>query len=222
MIDREALIRDLLPLVRRIARRVRRLVPSVDLDDLVGDGCVGLLRAVDSFDPQRGPSLEQYVRHIVAGAMLNGIRRMDPVPERARRAVRDGENERYAIALDRGDVPSTHEMCARRPAYAQGLLAAYRAQPLSIDAPLPEGERLSGDWGADPAAIAADRSARATVRTALAVLPTRERELMKQHYFNGRSLRDISITLEISPQRASQLHLAAIRRLKRKLDVTAC
>lgn len=221
MIDREEAIRQLLPLVRTIARRVRRLVPSVELDDLVGDGSVGLIRAVDSFDPLRGPTLEQYVRHIVAGAMLNGIRRMDPVPERARRAVRDGENQRYRIAVERGDVPSVQEMEERLPTYANGMLAAYRAQPLSMDAPLPEGERLSGDWSSDPALIVAERSVRGTVRKALDVLPKRERELVVSHYFSQQSLRDIGKRMTISPQRASQLHLAAINRLKKTIHVAA-
>ena len=55
--DREAAIRALLPAVRQLARRVHRMVPSADVDDLVGDGCVGLIRAVDAFDPMRGVPL---------------------------------------------------------------------------------------------------------------------------------------------------------------------
>ena len=50
MNDREAQIRELLPLVRRIAKRIHRMVPTMDLDDLIGEGCVGLIRAVDAFD----------------------------------------------------------------------------------------------------------------------------------------------------------------------------
>ena len=77
------------------------MVPSLDVDDLVGDGSIGLIRAVDSFDPLRGPQLDDYARRLIVGAMLNGIRRMDPVSERARRIVRDGENRRYALAAAR-------------------------------------------------------------------------------------------------------------------------
>ncbi|MBV8371772.1 MAG: RNA polymerase sigma factor WhiG, partial [Candidatus Eremiobacteraeota bacterium] len=90
-VSREDSIRALLPLVKRIARRIKRLVPGFDLDDLIGDGSLGLIRAVDSFDPSRGPTLQQYAHRLVVGAMLNGIRRMDPVSERARRIVREGE-----------------------------------------------------------------------------------------------------------------------------------
>jgi hypothetical protein len=63
---REVAVRTLLPLVRKLARRLKRLVPGLDFDDLVGDGCVGLIRAVDSFDPLRGPQLAEYARRLVA------------------------------------------------------------------------------------------------------------------------------------------------------------
>jgi len=217
--EREARIRALLPLVKRIARRVRRLVPSVDFDDLIGDGSVGLIRAVDQFDPLRGPTFEAYARRLIAGAMLNGIRRMDPVSERTRRAVRDGENERYSLAAARGVIPAFAEMEARRPGYVRAMVAAHRIQPLSLDAPLPEGESLRSDWSGDPASIVQRRSERAHLARMLAALPSRQRRIMLQHYHGGTSLRTIGRTMGISAQRASQLHLAALARLRKGLIV---
>src|SRR5271166_3948620 len=136
---RDEQIRALLPLVKRLARRLKRLVPAFDLDDLVGDGSIGLIRAVDSFDPSRGPQLDDYARRLIVGAMLNGIRRMDPVSERARRIVRDGENARYTLAASLGTVPTATEMEQRYPGFRRAVTAAYRGQPLSLDAPLPLG-----------------------------------------------------------------------------------
>lgn len=214
--DREECIRALFPMVRRIARRVGRLVPGSDIDDLVGDGCVGLIRAVDSFDPERGPSLVQYAGRIVAGAMLNGIRRSDPVSERVRRTVREAERERYAIATQTGRLPSQSEMEARRPGLRRATVHAYRYAPVSLDAPLPTGERLSGDWGADPCAVVAQRAEHAGVRRALQTLPERQRKLLAWHYFGEVSLHAIGMHLSISPQRVSQIHLAAIARLRKQ------
>jgi RNA polymerase sigma factor FliA len=214
--QRELAVRTLLPLVRKAARRLKRLVPSLDVDDLVGDGCVGLIRAVDSFDPQRGPQLGEYARRLVVGAMLNGVRRMDPVSERARRIVRDGENRRYTVAAARGDVPSAAEMETQCPGYRRALAAAYRGQPLSLDAPLPKGESLAYDWSDDPACIVAQRCERAHLAALIAGLPPRQRQVLLMHYFNGISLRAVGKRLAISPQRASQLHLSAIARLKRE------
>ena len=222
MDEREARIRELLPVVRTIARRIRRLVTNVDLDDLIGDGSIGLIRAVDHFDPKRGPSLEHYARQLIAGAMLNGIRRMDPVSERARRAIRDGENERYRLAVERGEMPRVSDLERLLPGFKSARAIAHRAQPLSLDAPLPDGERVPGDWSADPAALAVERASSAALRRAVARLPKRERVLVSGHYFGERSLRDLSRRLAISPQRASQLHIAAVSRLRKDADAAAC
>lgn len=214
---REDAVRSLLPLVRRAARRLKRLVPSLDVDDLVGDGCVGLIRAVDSFDAARGPQITEYARRLVVGAMLNGIRRMDPVSERSRRIVRDSENQRYAIAAERGCVPSSAEMERRCPGYRRAIAAAYNGQPLSLDAPLPRGESLAYDWSDDPARIVERRLERARLAEMIAALPNRQRDLVLMHYFNETSLRTIGKRLAISPQRASQLHTSALTKLKRRV-----
>jgi RNA polymerase sigma factor for flagellar operon FliA len=221
MIDREEQIRRLLPLVRRIARRVARLVGGADLDDLIGDGSVGLIRAVDSFDPKRGLTIEQYARRVVAGAMLNGIRRLDPVSERVRRTLRDAERERYALASASGDVPSMLEMEQRIPALRRARTEAHRGSPISIDAPLPAGERFSMTSSDDPQMVATARAERERIHAALAQLPPRQRRLVIAHYFAERSLRAMSGEMDVSPQRVSQLHLAALSRMRRALASSA-
>jgi RNA polymerase sigma factor for flagellar operon FliA len=213
--DREEQVRALLPMVRKLSRRLRRLVPSFDVDDLVGDGSIGLLRAVDSFDPLRGTRLEEYARRLVIGAMLNGIRRMDPVSERSRRIVRDGENARYTLAASAGRVPTMREMEMRYPGYGRALTAAHRGQPLSLDAPLPLGEALVSDWSDDPANVVERRAESARLSELVNGLPPRHRQIVLMHYYCGNSLRSIGRRLAISPQRASQLHLSAIEKLKR-------
>lgn len=217
MIDREEQIRALFPLVRTIARRTARLLGTTDFDDLIGDGSVGLIRAVDSFDPLRGPSLEQYARRVIAGAMLNGIRRMDHVSERIRRTIRYADRERFALASERGSLPTIAEMEARHPAFRAARACAYRAIPLSIDAPLPNDERLHVDRSNNPQAIVETRDARALMHGALGKLPQRERRVIASHYFGEKSLRDLSRDLAISPQRVSQLHLLGLARLRREL-----
>ena len=214
---RERTIYALFPLVKRIARRVQRIVPGSDIDDLVGEGCVGLIRAVDTFDSSRGPTLEQYASRVIAGAMLNGVRRLDPVSERVRREIREAERERYSLAAKAGALPTQREMEQRRPSLRRATLHAYRYAPLSLDTPLPQGERLAGDWHADPATIATERGEREGMRAALDRLPVRQRHVLTLHYFDEKSLHQIGRVLQISPQRASQLHLAALRNLRKAM-----
>lgn len=218
---REGEIRALLPLVRRLARRVSRMVPGADLDDLVGDGCVGLIRAVDGFDAGHGVPLEQYAQRVVLGAMLNGIRRLDPVSERVRRTVRHAEAARYALAHELGALPPSREMERRFPALARARVEAYRGTPLSLDAPLPPGERLEPDGAGDPQTVVTAGAERTRIRAAVDHLPARQREVVLAHYYRERSLRSLGATMGISAQRVSQLHLAAVQRLRDALAAGA-
>jgi RNA polymerase sigma factor for flagellar operon FliA len=212
--EREATIRALLPIVRGVARRIQRMVPGADMDDLIGDGSVGLIRAVDAFDPVRGIPLEQYARKIVLGAMLNGMRRLDPVSERVRRRVRHAENARFALAHQLGTLPTMQALAARDPALARARVDAHRSVPLSLDATLPLGERLVLDYGGDPQHVAAERAERARIQAAIDALPERQRRIVLAHYYGERSLRSLGAPLGISPQRVSQLHLSAVKRLR--------
>jgi RNA polymerase sigma factor (sigma-70 family) len=212
--EREAAIREMLPLVRRLVRRVRRLLPAASRDELTGDGCVGLIRAVDTFDDSRGIPLEQYAARVVVGAMLNGVRRMDPVPERIRREVREADRERHEIAAERCSWPSQIEMETRRPRLRRAAALANRYTPLSLDGPLPPDERVAEDWSGDPAGIVGRRARTEELQSCLMRLPHRQRRVVALHYFAERSLHQIGDMMEISPQRASQLHVAALKRLR--------
>jgi RNA polymerase sigma factor (sigma-70 family) len=215
--DREEAIRQLLPLVRRVARRISRLVPGSDLDDLIGDGCVGIIRAVDAFDPALGPSLEQYARRIALGAMLNGVRRLDPVSERVRRVIRVAERERYALAVEVGALPTYGELEARFPALVRARADAHRGSPLSLDAPLPPDSGCVPSGDEDPADAVIANAERRRIQAAIEALPQRLRDLVVAHYFAEQPLRELSDEMRVSPQRVSQLHVAAIERMRRTL-----
>lgn len=215
---REDTIRRLLPLVRRSARRIARLVPNSDLDDLIGDGYIGVIRAVDAFDPELGPSLEQYARRIAMGAMLNGIRRLDPVSERVRRVVRNAERDRYALAVVRGALPSDGELDARHPGFRRARADARRGSPLSLDAPLPPEAGNVPAGGEDPADAVIAQTETRRIRSAIDALPDRQREVVLAHYYGEHPLRALSNHMRVSPQRVSQLHVAAIARIRRTLE----
>lgn len=217
--SREEQIRRLFPLVKKIANRVHRMLVGSELGDLVGDGCIGLIRAVDTFDPSRGPTLERYASRIIGGAMLNGIRRLDPVSERVRRELREAERERYELASRNGAMPTQLEMERRRPALRRAVVHAYRYTPLSLDATLPGNERLGGDRSIDPAVIAGIQGERVDLQAALHYLPPRHRRVLALHYFAGQSLHQIGRALSISPQRVSQLHQAALKKLREAMYV---
>ncbi|HMD02153.1 MAG TPA: sigma-70 family RNA polymerase sigma factor [Candidatus Baltobacteraceae bacterium] len=212
---REAAIREHFPLVRKIARRVARVVSAANLDDLIGDGALGLIRAVDTFDPERGTKLEAYAARLIAGSMLNGLRRLDPVSERVRRTLRVADRRRFALAQEQGRLPSLVELERDDPALRRARVAAHRQSALSLDAPLPGERNVLADFGADPQLLASERAGARELREAIALLPERQRRILEMHYFAELSLRAIGSHLRVSPQRVSQLHLEALARLRR-------
>jgi RNA polymerase sigma factor for flagellar operon FliA len=214
---REATIRALLPLVRQVARRVLRVAPSADLDDLVGDGALGLIRAVDGFDPTRGVTLAHYARRLIVGAMLNGLRRADPVSERVRRTMRRVEARRYALAQERGAMPTYAELERDDPNVRSARIAAYERVPLSLDGPLSGVAEALVERRAEPARVAVERARRATIRAAVARLPERQQCILAMHYVEELPLRAIGRHLDVSAQRVSQLHQSALARLRATL-----
>jgi RNA polymerase sigma factor for flagellar operon FliA len=211
--EREAIVARLFPAVRAIAHRVARICRISDADDLIGDGALGLVRAVDNYDSRRGVSLECYARHCIVGAMLNGLRRKDPISERARRRVREGERVRTQLEAD-GTSLSERELEAIVPGFGRARAQVECGLPLSLDAPLPLHVRLRADWSADPARLYELAAQRRDVRGALERLPPRQRAIVFEHYFAERSLKAISEGMAITPQRVSQLHCAALGRLR--------
>jgi RNA polymerase sigma factor for flagellar operon FliA len=215
--EREAEIRRLFPVVRQVARRLLRMVSASDLDDLIGDGSIGLIRAVDTFDAARGASLEHYARKLIAGAMLNGLRRLDPVSERVRRTLRRAEERRFELAQQLGTLPTLAQMEALDPALRRARTAAHRQGTLSLDGPLACEHQALADESAEPGRSAARAVRRRELREALALLPERQRRIVALHYDGDQSLHAISRRMRVSPQRISQLHLDALWRLRQAL-----
>jgi RNA polymerase sigma factor for flagellar operon FliA len=225
---REQVCELALPLVRRLATGVLRRLPAhFTDDDLIGDGCVGLLRAIDRYDPERGMSFESWAARIVRGAMLNGLRRMDTVPERVRRDARNLDRARWKIAQADGSAPTDAAAaagaCLSRKKLHAVLLALRRAIPISLDAPIPQlygnvvtlADKLQSD-GADPAQAVSSRTVRAVVAQAVNKLGPRERMIIATFYTGETTFRAIGGRLGISKQRVSQIHghaLVSIRNI---------
>lgn len=212
---RNAQIEALIPLVRKVARRVARMIPSAEPDDLLGDGYVGLMRAVEGFDPMRG-DIEAYALRVVEGAMINGVRKRQAVSTRVRRAIREADQLRFRIAEEEGRLPTIGEIERLRPDLRLALLKAHRHAPLSLDGELPPRQR-SPLAGEDPEQIAIARAVRDALIEATRALGDRHRLVISMHYFQGLTIQQVGEALGVTPQRASQLHRAAIGALRAAL-----
>ena len=111
--DREKLVVDMLPLVKRVALKIRKRLPAqVEVDDLLSDGVVGLVDAVAKFNPRKRVKLESYARHRIRGSILDGLRGADPVPRDLRRKHKNFQKLNQELEADLGRPVKDEEMAA--------------------------------------------------------------------------------------------------------------
>ncbi len=223
--QRNAAIASLLPMTRNIALALSKFARNATLDDCYADGCLGAIRAVDTYDPSHGVGLSRYARPIVTGAILNGLRSRDPVSDRARRCIRIANERRSVLAQSLGRLPPLQEMEATFPQLRDAALAAHRQDTLSLDKVLPPEERLSPDWSEDPGEIVVLRQERVArlkvLMGAIARLSERDRKLIIELYFRRKSTVDIARELHVTSQRVSQMRNNALAALRTAFEPVA-
>jgi RNA polymerase sigma factor FliA len=128
---REQLILAHLPQVHLIATRMHHRCPQqVDIDDLVSVGTLGLIQAVDRFRPQRGCLLKTLAEHRIRGAILDYLRKLDPLPRSARRFVKERDKAALLLQSELGRMPEPAEL-----AHALGLsIERYRKLAWAVPA----------------------------------------------------------------------------------------
>lgn len=224
------LVAEHYPLARAIARRTHaRLPKGVDLDDLVSTAVMGLIEAVDRFDPSRGVSFKAYAKHRIQGAILDSLRATDWVPRAVRRRAAALENTRTLLADKLGRAPTIAEVAQDLGTDVDGahaLVANADTRPLlSLDAPLDEEGQLSlsdlvEDEG-DPESSTRDRELRRVAMQAIDRLPEREKVAIVLFYFHELSLKEVGTVLGVSESRACQLNAQGIHRLRNWLRTEA-
>lgn len=105
-----------LPKVEMLARRLHRRCPRVELEDLISEGTLGLIKAVDRFDPSRNLKVKTYAEHCIRGALLDYLRRIDPLP----RNVRQFQKKRDALIRSLG-LESENQIEPQAAALALGM-----------------------------------------------------------------------------------------------------
>jgi RNA polymerase sigma factor for flagellar operon FliA len=191
--SRCALIERYAPLATSVARRMR--VPTGALmgrDDVESAALIGLINAVDRYDPERGVPFEGYAGLRIRGAILDELRRLDDHTRDERRRARD-------VVED-----------------SEPEIGAFGAT-LSLDLLLETGDR---DWAAEDDGVDKFESQdlRSRVESALECLPPRQREVLARYYGDSLTLRESALKMGISEARACQLHGRAIQNLRRELS----
>ena len=215
------------PFVGAMARRLAASMPhSIDLGDLVQDGMLGLIDAVERFDEARGIKFETFAERRVRGAMIDALRR-GAWPRGIRRVRRELETARQKLRNELGGEPSlsdlanhigTDEASLGRTINRINIIES--TSPLATadtveSADLPPVLTPSESQSPDKACEEAEVNDR--VRAAIAALPARERRIIGLYYYGDATMKQIGAEIGVNESRVSQLHARAIRRLREHL-----
>lgn len=221
---REQLVAQYAPLVKRIAYHLMtRLPASVQVDDLVQNGMIGLLDAIGRYEEGLGAQFETYAVQRVRGAMLDGLRENDWLPRGVRREMRRVEAAVQQLEHEQGRPPTETELAQALGMTLgdyQKLLLDARGHQLVYFEDLSEGEgedyleRNTAGASTDPLAALEDAGMRRLLVAAIEGLPEREKLLMALYYEQDLNLREIGEVLGVTESRVCQLHSQAIARLR--------
>jgi RNA polymerase sigma factor for flagellar operon FliA len=225
--DRESLILAHYPVVRMIAARlVRRLPSHVDADELINIGTVGLIEAIDRFDPARAVPFKSFAELRIKGSMVDALRQGDWVPRSVRRKFRRIEEARVKLKAALARDPTRDEMAGELELSAEeydDLVGDSLIRQLgSLDMPIDEdgtttvADQVRADGeGADETWIREETTL--AVKEAVGHLPDKERTVLTLFYLKGMKLREIGDILGVTESRACQLRNQGVQRLKVRL-----
>lgn len=223
-LDTDHLVVSYAPLVKRIAYQLMAKLPaSVDVDDLIQNGMMGLLDAINRFEEGMGAQFETYAVQRIRGSMLDGLRDNDWVPRSLRRDMRRIEGAIHALEQQNGRAPSETELAESLGvslAEYQHMLQEARGHQLVYfeDFALDEGsdylERHLGEHETNPLDLLESADTRAGLVRAIEALPEREKMIMALYYDEELNLREIGEVLGVTESRVCQLHSQAVARLR--------
>jgi len=224
-VDPDGLVAANANLVKRIAfHLMNRLPPSVQAEDLIQAGMIGLLEAARHYDPSQGASFETYAGIRVRGAMLDEIRRSDWTPRSVHRKSREAAEILREIEQETGRDAKGQEVADRLGielrAYHLILTESSTAHVFSFDQPdenTGETIALPQSDEATPTEEVEYQSFRAALAESIKNLPERESLVMSLYYDEDLNLREIGEILGVSESRVCQIHGQALVRLKARL-----
>ncbi len=226
---REKLILGYAGLVKIVAGKLSiYLGHNVEYDDLVGYGTFGLIDAIDKFDYNKGVKFETYASLRIRGAILDQIRRMDWIPRSVRQKQKQIDAAFSKIEAETGRLATDEEIAAElgiSPSELDKWQAQSKASAIvSLDEYMEDGNNsgispidgtVSDEF--EPGAQMDKEAIRETLIGALEELTDKEKRVILLYYYEEMTLKEISLVLEVSESRVSQLHTKAIQKLRLRL-----
>ena len=228
-LDRNAMIRQYQPLVRRLAHHMMAKLPAnVQVDDLIQVGLIGLSEALTRYEAAQGVQFETFATQRIRGAMLDELRGNDWMSRGSRKSQKEIEQALRRLEHQLGRSPLESEIAADLGlslADYQTLLGKVRGTQLVYLEDMARGnddednflDRHVGDSEADPLNMLRDQRLRQALVAAIKNLPEREQLIMSMYYEQDMNLKEIAAVLDVTESRICQLHSQSIARLRAKM-----
>jgi len=227
-LDRDALIRQYAPLVRRLAyHMMAKLPPSIQVDDLIQVGLIGLSEALTRYEATQGVQFETFATQRIRGAMIDELRENDWMSRGSRKSQKEIETALTRLSHQLGRAPTESEIAEElglELADYQALLYKVKGTQLVYLEDMTGGEDEEGfldrhmvDGESDPMALLRNQRLRSSLVEAIKGLPEREQYVMSMYYEQDMNLKEIAAVLGVTESRVCQLHSQSIARLRAKM-----
>lgn len=218
------------PLVMMIAKKISmRLPANIELDDLISAGIIGLMDAIDKYDPSRDNKFKTYAEFRIRGTILDELRAQDWIPRSMREKAKNVERVYAKIEQRLGRAASEHEaahnMGMQLNKFQETLHQCRSISMLSLDdvGYFANGDRksimslLTSDSKNNPWSKFSQSELKKQIAAIIADLPEKQRMVLALYYYEDLNLKEIGNVLEVTESRVSQLHTQAMAKLKQKL-----
>jgi len=229
--QRDELVLEHLPQIKYIAHRIAaKLPPQVELNDLVSAGVLGLLDAIEKFDPSRQVKFKTYAELRIKGAILDSLRSLDWAPRSLRKKSKELERAQKELEQRFGRPATDKEVCEEM---GMSLSEFYelvdQIKGLSVGSfndVASQDDESGGDLlvrytpdapDSDPFLLLHKSELRGVLATAIDALPNKERLVVSLYYYDELTMKEIGKVLGVNESRVSQLHSKAMLRLRTKL-----
>jgi RNA polymerase sigma factor for flagellar operon FliA len=228
---RNALMAEYAPLVKFLANRIAmRLPPNVSVDDLISAGSLGLLDAIEKFDPRREVQLKTYAECRIKGAILDELRSMDWMPRSIRKRVREMEQAtaevEQKLRRPARDSEIAGELGIDLDTYYDMLDAAQDLEVLSLDAYVDGPQDHCGSERShkslirgedDPVDHVMTQELKEVIARGIKALSKKEQIVVSLYYYDGLTLKEIGAVMGLTESRISQIHTKAVAKLRSRL-----
>ncbi len=234
--EKEAVLKEMLPYIKYTAYRLAwRLPPHLTVDDLISVGIIGLLDAIERYDPSRPNNIKTFAEYRIKGAMLDELRSAEWAPKQVQKKIKDLKTAYNTLEQKLGRPPTEQEVASELGIDLEEFFRVLQHANRSVTASLENieekvGQNCNGEYhiyehlqdfnAQDPLELLEEADVKRQLLEGIERLPEREKTILSLYYWDELTFKEIGKILNISESRVSQLHSQAIVRMKAYVEKT--